>query len=82
MNADGPFTIYFNHHQAAPLVWCIAKGNWEIAVKEVHINAYCETKYNPNKAEKDDEDGKPSAVIFVPSGKLSVSDNGLAYVNY
>lgn len=79
METKGPFKIYFNHHQAAPLVWCIAKDNWEIAVHRIHINAFCETRYS-NKQIPDSEDGKPSAWLWVEYGTLSVDDSGIAYV--
>lgn len=73
----GTFRIYFNRHQAAPLVWSIALDGeglvdgrpwhvFEIAVAEVVITAAAgaRTVYLP-KATPDHEDGKPSAWLEV-----------------
>ncbi len=71
----GTFRVYFNRHQAAPLVWCVtlqgAKPDdlplLEIAVTEVVIASsthIARTVYAP-KSTPDDEDGKPSAWIQV-----------------
>jgi hypothetical protein len=62
----GTFRVYFNRHQAAPLVWCIATDHLEIAVAEVVITSTfgVRTVYQP-KATPDDEDGKPSAWLVV-----------------
>jgi hypothetical protein len=82
METTGPFTIYFNRHQAVPLVWCIARPNWEIAVSKVFINAFCETRYDATKLTPDDEDGKPSAYLYIPFGTLSIDEQqSVAYVN-
>ncbi len=66
----GVFRVYFNRHQAAPLVWCIRCHLLEIAVAHVVINAPTETVYQP-KATPDDEDGLPSAWLEV-TGVLTV----------
>lgn len=67
MTHTGIFRIYFNRHQAAPLVWCVAamSGNamcWEIAVEHVVLRAPARTAFVP-KLEKDEDDGKPSAYL-------------------
>lgn len=66
MTHIGAFRVYFNRHGAAPLVWCVAPlaGGWEIAVAHVVLKAPARTSYTP-KPEKDEDDGKPSAVIEV-----------------
>lgn len=75
----GTFRVYFNRHQAAPLVWCVAVMDTgdviavpmlEIACAELAIDAPVTTVYAP-KATPDDEDGKPSAWLEV-TGVLSV----------
>lgn len=68
----GTFRVYFNRHQAAPLVWCImaAAGNLELAVAAIEIDASTRTVYRP-KATPDDEDGLPSAWLEV-DGVLEV----------
>lgn len=58
--ASGIFRIYFNRHQAAPLVWCVATDDFELAVARVEIRCALLSAYRP-KATPDDEDGKPSA---------------------
>lgn len=58
------FRVYFNRHQAAPLVWCIATDSLEIAVATLTIDAPVTTVYKP-KPTPDDEDGKPSAWLEV-----------------
>lgn len=71
----GRFRVYFNRHQAAPLVWCIALEGpggpgpgvaFEVAVAEVVITSTfgARTVYRP-KATPDDEDGMPSAWLEV-----------------
>ena len=71
MIATGTFRVYFNRHGAAPLVWCVATDDFEIAVPAVFINAPISTVYRP-KATPDDEDGKPSAWLEV-SGTLTIN---------
>lgn len=67
----GRFRVYFNRHQAAPLVWCVSLGDvLELAVACVEITAPVRTVYGP-KATPDDEDGKPSAWLEV-DGTLTV----------
>jgi hypothetical protein len=72
VTAFGIFRVYFNRHQAAPLVWCVAAdhGGWEIAVQHVVFRAPARTAYTP-KPEKDEDDGKPSAFVEV-YGRLEV----------
>jgi len=53
--------LHFNRHGAAPLVWSISTGDFEVAVKGFLVfGVAIETVYAP-KATPDDEDGKPSA---------------------
>lgn len=53
--------LHFNRHGAAPLVWCVATDDFEIAVKGFRVfDVGLETVYI-TKATPDDEDGKPSA---------------------
>lgn len=73
----GTFRIYFNRHQAAPLVWCIAHDGFELAVIAVAIEVPVRTAYTP-KAVPDD-DGKPSAWIEA-TGVLCVAMNGYAVI--
>lgn len=68
----GRFRVHFNHHGAAPLVWCVATDSWELAVREVAIDAPVATIYKP-KATPDHEDGRPSAWLEV-DGTLVVVD--------
>lgn len=73
MTYTGVLRIHFNRHGAAPLVWCVATDDWEIAVAGVAISAPVATMYRP-KATPDDEDGKPSAWLQT-FGTLSVVGN-------
>jgi len=79
LRLTGMFRIYFNRHQASPLVWCIAlEGEdgpaFEIAVAEVVITAgAARTVYAP-KAAPDDDDGRPSAWLEV-DGVLRIDPN-------
>lgn len=68
----GRFRVYFNHHAAAPLMWCVATDAWELAVRAVAIDAPITTVYKP-KATPDHEDGRPSAWLEV-DGVLVVVD--------
>ena len=54
--------LHFNRHGAAPLVWCVATEDFEIAVHgfTLQLGAGVATVYI-SKATPDDEDGKPSA---------------------
>lgn len=53
--------LHFNRHGAAPLVWSISTGEFEVSVKSFRVHGVAiETVYAP-KATPDDEDGKPSA---------------------
>ncbi|HZJ68273.1 MAG TPA: hypothetical protein VFD36_32450 [Kofleriaceae bacterium] len=61
----GTFRVYFNRHQAAPLVWCVATDDFELAVSAVDITAPVRTVYAAGKATPDHEDGKPSAWLEV-----------------
>lgn len=71
----GRFRVYFNRHQAAPLVWCVRSenGNFELAVAQVDIAAPTRTVYRP-KDTPDDEDGMPSAWLEV-DGVVNVDIN-------
>lgn len=69
----GTFRLHFNRHGAAPLVWCVATDEWELAVKSFAVDGpELHTVYRP-KATADDEDGKPSAWLEV-TGELVVLD--------
>lgn len=74
---EGRMRIFFNRHGAAPLVWCVATDNWELAVAGVAIRGEVTAGYRP-KASPDDEDGKPSAWLNV-DGQLEVVGN-VAYI--
>lgn len=65
MSARGTFRVHFNRHGAAPLVWCVATDDWEIAVASVSlVGANVRSVYRA-KSTPDDEDGKPSAWLEV-----------------
>lgn len=70
MRAEGIFRVYFNRHGAAPLVWCVATDEWELAVSSVTLIAPTQSVYRP-KATDDDDDGRPSAWLEV-RGTLEV----------
>jgi hypothetical protein len=68
---SGTFRVHFNRHGAAPLVWCVATDEWELAIASIAIAGVdVRTVYRP-KATPDDEDGKPSAWLEV-TGVLAV----------
>lgn len=73
----GTFRLHFNRHGAAPLVWCVATDDWELAVRELHVDAPMRSVYRP-KATADDDDGRPSAWLEV-TGVLSL-DGGVARI--
>lgn len=58
----GLMRIYFNRHQAAPLVWCIMPDSedWELAVAAVHFEGISVCSIYTPKETDDAEDGKPS----------------------
>lgn len=60
MTYTGRMRVHFNRHGAAPLVWCIATDDWEMAVANVILLAPTVSMYRA-KATPDDEDGRPSA---------------------
>lgn len=75
MTETGIFRAYFNRHQAAPLVWCVAflRGDtlvWEIAVAHVVFRAPARTAYAP-KPTDDADDGTPSAYLET-YGRLAI----------
>ena len=76
----GSFRVYFHRLNPDGLPWCVSPdgGGWEIAVREVTINAPATAVHRP-KATPDDEDGKPSAWIAV-SGTLRVGPDGHASI--
>lgn len=76
----GYWRVYFNKHGAEPLMWCISpdEGDWEIAVRDVQMTATAVTVYRP-KPLQDDDDGKPSAWLFV-TGTLTVNSSGFAVI--
>ncbi len=63
MNFTAKVRLHFNRHGAAPLVWCIATDDFEIAVRGIAVEVPVATVYVLNKTVADDEDGKPSAWI-------------------
>lgn len=68
----GTFRVHFNRHGAAPLVWCVATDEWELAIASVTVDGVeLRTVYRP-KATPDDEDGKPSAWLEV-TGVLTIA---------
>jgi hypothetical protein len=78
--------LHFNRHGAAPLVWCLATDNFEIAVKGFRVYGVAiETIYRP-KETPDDEDGKPSAwlapVQISRKVVVTVNDNGWAELQH
>jgi hypothetical protein len=78
MTTTGQFRVYFNRHQAAPLVWCVATDCFEVAVATVAISAPVRAIYEP-KATPDHEDGKPSAFLEV-FGTLIIDGDGARIV--
>lgn len=75
----GRFRFYFNHHGAAPLVWCVAPedGEFEIAIRGFELRVDSEAVYR-KKAEADEDDGRPSGWIAC-TGDLEIED-GIARV--
>lgn len=71
MTYTGRLRIYFNRHGAAPLVWCVASDEWELAVSAVAVSSPMGTIYR-SKATPDDDDGRPSAWLET-IGTLTVS---------
>lgn len=71
MTICGTFRLHFNRHGAAPLVWCVACDDWELAVSALEIRAPMRSIYRP-KATADDDDGKPSAWLEV-AGTLTIT---------
>lgn len=71
MTYTGRMRLHFNRHGAAPLVWCVATDDWEMAVSHILVTAPMRTVYAP-KPVADDEDGKPSAWLEV-CGTLHVA---------
>lgn len=84
-SADIHFTakvrLHFNRHTAAPLVWCVATDDFEIAVRGFVVQgALVETVYSP-KETPDDEDGKPTAWLStIGQAKIRIRD-GWAYID-
>lgn len=76
----GKWRVYFNRLGAEPMVWCIApeEGGWEIAVRDVQLNASAQTVYC-KKATPDEDDGRPSAWIAI-EGVLTVALSGVAAI--
>lgn len=60
MTYVGKMRLHFNRHGAAPLVWCVATDDWELAVASFSCSARLVTVYR-HKAVSDEDDGKPSA---------------------
>lgn len=73
----GAFRVHFNRHGAAPLVWCVATDEWELAVRGVVITVPVVTVYRP-KETPDDEDGRPSAWLETPNNVRLVVRGGWA----
>lgn len=76
--------LNFNKHGAAPLVWSLHGGNFEIAVKGFRFYVPFESVYRP-KATPDDDDGIPSAWLAPVQTsrvyRVTVSD-GWATIQY
>lgn len=73
MTAVGTFRLHFNRHGAAPLIWCVATDDWELAVSSFAVKVPLRSVYRP-KATPDDEDGKPSAWLEA-TGTLVVQNS-------
>lgn len=77
--------IYFNRHQAAPLVWCVAaqadqssKVMFEVAVSALGCTAGIVSAYEPDSGPSDDT-GRPVA-WFEAYGELTVDELGRATI--
>lgn len=58
----GAFAAYFNHHGAAPLVWCIAMPNeFELAVKTITFEGVDVVTQYERQERRADHLGPPSA---------------------
>lgn len=78
MRYAGRLRLHFNRHGAAPLVWCVATDDWELAVSAVAISgAPVASQYQP-KATPDDEDGRPSDWLEVDG--LLIVVQSVAYI--
>ena len=85
--ASSKLRLHFNRHGAAPLVWCISTGDFEIAVKSFRtFGVPIETVYTP-KSTPDDEDGRPSAWLRPCPARpdmhvrVGISPEGHAYID-
>ena len=77
----GKLHLYYNHAGAAPRVWCIRAGAWELAVISVNaVGVDMESKYHPRPDHGDRDDDTPSA-WFECCGTLTVSAEGHAVIN-
>lgn len=82
---EGRFRVYWNRHQAVPLVWCVLfiqnnEPQWEVAVRSVVFDrVVAETVFRP-KVTPDDEDGFPSGWIEV-TGELILRSSGVAFIS-
>lgn len=77
--------LHFNKHGAAPRVWTVACGEFEIECKGFMSYIPLETVYRP-KETPDDEDGKPSAwlapVQISRNYVVTAADNGFVTIRY
>lgn len=80
MTHVGQMIVYFNRHQDAPRVWCIAPPDraWEIQVQTVIISVPSQSHYN-HLPSLPNHDGPPSA-LFQVAGSLVVDDEGNATI--
>lgn len=72
IRTTGRFRLHYNRASAAPLVWCVATDDFELAVKSITCTVPMRSVFHV-KATPDDEDGKPSA-WFEVEGELVVKD--------
>lgn len=79
----GQLALYFNRHQDAPRVWCIAPHDraWELQVPRMRCETPCVSVYKPSGhvAHVDPHDGPPSA-YFSTYGTLTVDEGGTAII--
>lgn len=77
--------LHFNKHGAAPRVWTIECGTFEIECPGFSSYIPLETVYRP-KETPDDEDGKPSAwlapVQISRNYIVTVDKNGFVTINH
>ncbi len=77
----GKLHLYYNHAGAAPRVWCIRAGMWELAVVSLNATGVdMESKYLPRPDQGERDDDHPSA-WFECYGQLTVTLEGHAIIS-